>query len=517
MRIEHVLLALFGGMLAATRPQLAAQERPNIIVVLADDLGFSDLGCYGGEIRTPNLDRLAKEGLRFSQFYNCALCGPSRAALMTGLHPHQVGITTWTGLLNNRCVTAFELFKRAGYSTCAVGRLDMVTAENWHEPAHIGRHVDRFFGSTGHQGPGNYFKDVHNTSFYRDGESVALRDPGYKTDLITDFAAQFIRDRDKAKPFFLYLSHYAPHWPLHAKAADIARYRDVYRQLGWDKARHARWGRLIVMGLVTGDAQLSPRDHRVVSWTEAEHLDWEAERMATYAAQVDSLDQSMGQVLQALRDSGADKNTLILFLSDNGASDAAVGQLDKPGKTWRRDGTPTKVGNKPDVQPGPADNFVTAGPAWSNVANTPFRQHKNTNHEGGIASPLVVWWPGVIKAEGSVTTELSHITDIPATCYEIAGISYPERFGDRRVTPLAGRSLLPVFKGNERTGHRMLGWATSGSQAVRVGSWKLVSLPGKPWELYDLSTDRTELHDRAGEQPQRVAEMAKLFAEWRAK
>lgn len=515
MRIEYVLLVLF-GMLAATGPQLAAQERPNIIVVLADDLGFSDLGCYGGEIRTPNLDRLAKEGLRFSQFYNCALCGPSRAALMTGLHPHQVGITTWTGLLNNRCVTAFELFQRAGYSTCAVGRLDMVTAENWHEPDHIARHVDRVFGSTGHQGPGNYFKDVHNTSFYRDGEPVALPDPGYKTDLITDFAIQFIRDRDKAKPFFLYLAHYAPHWPLHAQAEDIAKYRDLYRQLGWDKARRARWQRLSEKGILTGDVQLSPRDRRAVSWTEAEHLDWEAERMATYAAQVDCLDQSVGHVLTALRDSGADKNTLILFLSDNGASDAAVGQVDKRGKTWRRDGTLTKSGNKPDVQPGPADNFVTAGPAWSNVANTPFRQHKNTNHEGGIASPLVVWWPGVIKVAGSVNSELSHITDIPATCYEVAGISYPERFGDRRVTPLAGRSLLPVFKGNQRDGHRMLGWATSGSRAVRVGSWKLVSLPNKPWELYDLSTDRTEMNDRAGEQPQRVAEMAELFAEWHA-
>ena len=517
MRFLHILPLPFCVLLAASNPALAAEERPNIIVILADDMGFSDLGCYGGEIKTPNLDRLAKEGMRFSQFYNCALCGPSRAALMTGLQPHQVGITTWTGLLNNRCVTAFELLKRAGYSTCAVGRLDMVTAESWHEPENIARYVDRFFGSTGHQGPGNYFKDVHNTQLYRDGEPIAFPEGGYKTDLITDFAAEFIRGRDKAKPFFLYMAHYAPHWPLHAKPEDIEKYRDVYRQLGWDAARQARWQRLIENKILPGEVQLSPRDSRSVPWDEAEHRDWEAERMATYAAQIDSLDQSVGRVLAALHESGADKNTLVFFLSDNGASDVAVrNQLDKPGRTWRKDGTPTTVGNSPDVQPGPADNFVTAGPAWSNVSNTPFRQHKNTNHEGGIASPLVAWWPGVIAAPGSVTGELSHITDITATCLDVAGVNYPEKFGNRRVTPLAGKSLLPVLRGGKREGHPMLGWATSGSRAARVGSWKLVALPGKPWELYDLSTDRTELNDLAGEQPERVTEMAKLFQDWHA-
>ena len=517
MRFLHILSFPLCVLLAASSLAIAAEERPNIIVILADDMGFSDLGCYGGEIKTPNLDRLAKEGMRFSQFYNCALCGPSRAALMTGLHPHQVGITTWTGLLNDRCVTAFELLKRDGYSTCAVGRLDMVTAENWHEPANIARHVDRFFGSTGHQGPGNYFKDVHNTQLYRDGQAIAFPDGGYKTDLITDFATEFIRGRDKAKPFFLYMAHYAPHWPLHAKPEDIAKYRDIYRQLGWDAARQARWQRLIENRILPAGVQLSPRDGRAAAWSEAEHREWEAERMATYAAQIDCLDQSVGRVMAALRESDADKNTLVLFLSDNGASDVAVrSQLDKPGRTWRKDGTPTTVGNRPDVQPGPADNFVTAGPAWSNVSNTPFRQHKNTNHEGGIASPLIAWWPGVIDAPGSVSAELSHITDIPATCLEIAGVKYPEKFAGRRVTPLAGKSLLPVLQGGQREGHSMLGWATSGSRAVRVGSWKLVALPGKPWELYDLSTDRTELNDLAGKQPRRVTEMARLFQEWHA-
>jgi arylsulfatase A-like enzyme len=203
-----------------------AAPRPNIIVIMADDMGFSDAGCYGGEIRTPHLDRLAAQGLRFSQFYNCALCGPSRAALMTGLHPHQVGISTWTGLLNNRCVTAFELLKGAGYTTGAVGRLDMATADNWHEPANLSRHVDRYLGSTGHKGPGNFFKDVRNTDFFRDGRPYQLPPDSYKTDLITDFAVEFIGEAaQQERPFFLYIAHYAPHWPLHAKPEDIAKYR----------------------------------------------------------------------------------------------------------------------------------------------------------------------------------------------------------------------------------------------------------------------------------------------------
>jgi arylsulfatase A-like enzyme len=493
----------------------AEADSPNIVVIFADDMGFSDLGCYGGEIKTPNLDRLAVEGMRFSQFYNCALCGPSRAALMTGLHPHQVGISNWTGLLNNRRVTVFELLKRAGYATCAVGRLDMVTAENWHEPANIARHVDRFFGSTGYQGPGNFFKDVRNNAFYRDGKPYSIPEGGYKTDLITDFAVEFIGAADKSKPLFLYMSHYAPHWPLHAKPEDIAKYRDLYRGLGWDKAREQRLERLLADGLLPAGTRLAPRDSRAPAWETAMSKVWEAERMAVYAAQIDCLDQSVGRVMDALRSSGRDQQTLIFFLSDNGASDMAVGQLDKPNETWRVDGTLTRVGNRPDIQPGPADTFVTAGPAWSCVANTPFREHKNTNYEGGIASPLVVWWPKVLRA-GSMSGELSHIVDIPATVLDVAGATYPNSFDNRRVTPLAGKSLLPVLRGGSREGHATLCWNTSGSRAVREGDWKLVARKDGPWQLYDLGKDRTELDNLAESHPERVARLAKIFAEWRA-
>jgi arylsulfatase len=494
----------------------APAPRPNLVLILADDMGFSDLGCYGGEIQTPNLDRLAADGLRFSQFYNCALCGPSRAALMTGLHPHQVGISNWTGLLNNRCVTLFELLKRAAYRTGAVGRLDMATAEKWHDPANLSRYVDRYLGSTGHAGPGNYFKDVRNTSFYRDGRPFTLPPDSYKTDLITDFAVQFIAEAAaQDRPFFLYVAHYAPHWPLHAKPGDIAKYRERYRQLGWDEARAQRHRRLIESGLIRADAELPPRDARATAWSDARFKDWEAERMATYAAQVDSLDQSVGRVMEALRRAGADTNTLVLFLSDNGASDQPMNtQLDRPGQTWRADGTPTRVGNRPDIQPGPADNFVTAGPAWANVSNTPFRGHKNSNFEGGIASPLIARWPAMIKQPGAISRELAHITDITATCLDVAGVEYPDRFNGRTVHPLSGRSLLPVFQGGARIGHKSLCWATSGCRAVRVGPWKLVAARNGPWELYNLDTDRAERQDLASQQPGRVQAMAKAFAAW---
>ncbi len=503
------LLTLLG--LAASS---AADERPNLVVILADDMGYSDAGCYGGEIQTPNLDRLAAEGLRFSQFYNCALCGPSRAALMTGLHPHRAGISQWTGVLQPNCSTVFEQLKQAGYATCAVGRLDMLTAADWRNPANLTRHVDRFFGTTGHKGPGNYFANTRNTDFYRDGRPYVMPAGSYKTDLITDYVVDFVRRQDRAQPFLLYLGHYAPHWPLHAKPGDIAKYRRLYREQGWEKLRARRLQGLVERGLIPADTRLSPRDARASPWEEVKDPDWEAERMAVYAAQIDSLDQSVGRLMEVLRETGADRNTLVFFLSDNGASDKAVGPLDKPGLTWRADGVSTRVGNRPDIVPGPGDTFVTAGPAWSNLANTPFREHKQTNHEGGIASPLIVWGPGRVMKAGAVSAELSHLVDIPATLLDAAGVAWPAEFDGRPLTPLDGKSLLPVLRGHTRPGHETLCWATSGCRAVRQGSWKLVAKAKGPWELYDLSRDRTELNDLAADQPQRVAELAKVFADW---
>ena len=237
--------------------------------------------------------------------------------------------------------------------------------------------------------------------------------------------------------------------------------------------------------------------------------------MAAFAGQVDSLDQSVGRIMDALGKAKADDNTLVIFLSDNGASDQGVRTLDKPGQTWRSDGTPTRVGNKPTIPPGGPDTFVTAGPPWSNVSNTPLRKHKQSNHEGGIATPCIAWWPAVIKPTGAISPEPSHITDVTATCLDVAGVTYPKQFRGRRVSPLAGRSLLPDFKGERIAGPRTLCWATSGNRAVRIGPWKLVSSKGGPWELYNLTDDRTELHDLARQHPERLETMAAAFDQWR--
>jgi len=508
-------LAMSGGRAPGKEP---TASRPNIVLIMADDMGFSDLGCYGGEIRTPNLDRLAKGGLRFAQFYNCALCGPSRAALMTGLYPHQAGVgERWTGLLSRRCVTLPELLKHAGYSTNVVGRLDMVTADNWHDPRLIHRHVDHFFGSTGHVGPGNYFKGVRDNPFYLDGKPYGIPAEGfYKTDAVTDHAVRFIGDAaGKGKPFFLYAAHYAPHWPLHAKGEDIARYRDMYRTLGWDELRARRHKRLTELGLIDAKTRLSRRDPRVPPWNTAAHKAWQAERMAVYAAQIDCMDRSIGRILQAIRKAGVEQNTLVLFLSDNGPSDQVWSRpLDRKGRPWRLDGTPTRVGNKPTIMPGGPDTFVTYGPPWANMSNTPFRLYKGTSHEGGIATPLIACWPQVIKQGGAVTQQVGHIIDIMATCLDAAGVAYPAAFADRTVQPLEGKSLLPIFRGKRREGHETLCWQLRGTRAVRRGTWKLVALKGKPWELYDMEADPAETNNSADRHPQRVQAMVAIHRAW---
>lgn len=512
-----VLVAFTFCLNHALSAQTGSDSRPNVILIMADDMGYSDIGCYGGEIRTPNLDLLAAGGLRFSQFYNCALCGPSRASLMTGLYNQQAGVVQWTGLLNDRCVTVFELLKQAGYLTYAVGRLDMTTADKWHDPRNIARHVDRFFGSTGHTGPGNYFKSVRDSAFCMDGKPCEFPDQdAYKTDLITDYAVEFIGEAaDRRKPFFLYVSHYAPHWPLHAKPEDIAKYRDIYAEAGWDELRKRRYRRLAELGLIDDMWALAPRDGRVPAWEDAEHKSWEAERMAVYAAQIDCLDQNIGRVLDAIRDAGVEQNTLILFLSDNGASDQVWSRpLDRPGSTWRSDGTLTHVGNSPNIMPGGPDTFVTGGPPWANVSNTPFRQYKTTCHEGGIATPLIAHWPKVIEQGRQITRQVGHIIDIAATCLDVAKVEYPNRFQNREVIPLEGKSLLPIFRGQDREAHEVLCWNVHGSRAIRMDRWKLVAARGKQWELYDLESDRTETRDLIGQFPDRVETMATAYQVW---
>ena len=497
------------------------RRQPNIVLIMADDMGYSDIGCYGGEVETPNLDRLAAGGLRFSQFYNCALCGPTRAALMSGLYNQQVGVRQWTGTLNNRCATVVELLKQAGYATLVVGRLEGITADDWREPERVAEHADHFFGTCPRpgdpRGAGNYFKPIRFSRYVLDGRPHEFPPTAtfYATDLFTDYAVQFIGHAvAEAKPFLLYAAYNAPHWPLHAKPHDIAKYRERYAESGWDQLRQDRRRRLVELGLINESARLPNRDARVAAWQEAEHTAWEAERMAVYAAQIDCLDQNIGRLLETIRQAGVEQNTLVLFLSDNGASDQAHRPLDQPGRPWRLDGTPTRFGNHPDIMPGGADTFVTYGPPWANVSNTPFRGYKATCYEGGIASPLIASWPEVITQKGQITHQPGHVIDIMATCLESAGVEYPSHFRGRSLLPLEGISLMPIFQGRPRDGHEVLAWNVAGHRAVRMGQWKLVGSKDKVWELYNLETDRTELVNLQAQHPEQVRKMSEVYQRW---
>jgi len=305
----------------------------------------------------------------------------------------------------------------------------------------------------------------------------------------------------------------APHWPLHAKPEDIAEYRQRYRSAGWDRLRERRHQRLVELGLIDARWALTPRDARVAAWDDAPHKAWEAERMAVYAAQIDCLGRNVGRVLEALSRSAVEENTLVMFLSDNGASCQGSNKLTVV-ENWRRDGTPVRRGNDPSVMPGPGDTFVTYGPPWANVSNTPFRGYKGANHEGGIATPLIVRWPAVVDEPGAITRQVGHVIDVMPTCLDVAGVAYPERFDGHEVLPLEGKSLRPILEGKERTGHDALYWELGANPAVRRGKWKLVARKGRPWELYDMEADRTEMNDLAAQKPDTVKEMAAMYTAW---
>ncbi len=538
-----VLAVLFAGTATAA-------DRPNVIVILSDDMGFSDLGCYGGEIRTPNLDRLAAGGVRFTQFYNTARCCPTRASILTGLYSHQAGMGHMTedknndgyrGDLNRSCVTIAEALKPAGYRNYAVGK--------WHVTKHtkpdgpkdnwpLQRGFDRYYGTI--SGAGSFYDPWTLT---RDNTFVsAFADPEYKpqtyyyTDAISDHAVRFLADHQKEhkdKPFFLYVAYTAAHWPMHALERDLAKYRGKY-DAGYEPIRKARFERTKQLGLINPKWDLTPQ---AGAWDKVEHKEWEARCMEVYAAMIDCMDQGIGRIVAQLQQQGQLDNTLILFLQDNGACAEGVGRGgdkaalegvrgDKPtlpalapealSPTMRpkqtRDGWPVLSG--PKIMPGPADTFIAYGKNWANVSNTPFREYKHWVHEGGISTPLIAHWPAKITAKGELRHEPGHLIDVMATCLDVAGAKYPETVQDRKITPLEGKSLLPAFAGKpiERDG---LFWEHEGNRAVRSGKWKLVAkAPAGKWELYDMEADRTEMHDLAAKEPERVRELKAKWEAW---
>jgi len=503
------LVATADAAPADTRPQ-----RPNIILIMADDMGFSDLGCYGSEIATPNLDRLAEGGIRFTHFYNAARCCPTRAALLTGLYPHQTGVgamvgdfglPAYRGFLNDRCVTIAEVLRAAGYRTMMAGKWH-VGEQRPHWP--VDRGFEHYYGII--SGGANYF-DITKTKAPNVTRIMARDDqpfvptPGtfYITDAFSDNAVRMLKETaGDDRPFFLYLAYTAPHWPLHAWPEDIAKYQSTYTQ-GWDALRQQRYQRMLTLGLIRPEWALTPRDETAPAWADVTNKEQMDRRMAVYAAQIDRMDQGIGRVLKTVRDIGAHENTLVMFLSDNGGC-AEGGPL---GFDRRNNGVPC----------GGVDSYMSYGLSWANASNTPFRRYKHWTHEGGISTPLIAYWPAVIQDRGKLTHQVGHIVDLMATCADVGQAAYPETFRDQSITPLEGKSLLPIFQGKQRQGHDVLYWEHEGNRAVRQGKWKLVSAYPRNWELYDLEADRTELHNLAAEHPDKVREMANLYKAWAAR
>ena len=508
--------------------------RPDIVLILADDMGFSDIGCYGGEIDTPHLDRLGREGVRFTQFYNTARCSPSRASLMTGLHPHQVGVGIlnfddtpdgYPGDLSEQSVTVAEALREAGYATYLSGKWHLssdMDTPNGSWPTRRG--FERFFGTL--EGAGSFYRPRTLMREETNVEAEAEQPGWFYSDAISENATTFIEQHHAERgddPLFLYLAYTAPHWPLHADPTDIERYSGRF-DAGWDTLREERLGRLVKEGILEGGTELAERDPRVQPWGETADRDWEARRMEVYAAQVDRMDQGVGQVLDTLERLGRLDNTLVVFLSDNGgcAEEMPPDSVKDfvtafvPMQETTREGEPVVPGNVPGLMPGSEATYQSYGRSWAHLSNTPFREYKHWVHEGGIATPLILHWPAGLPAPagGEAVFRTPHqLVDVLPTLLDAAGASYPDRRGGVPVPPAEGRSMLPGLRG-EPTEAADLFWEHEGNAAVRSGDWKLVRKHGGAWELFDVAADRAEQHDRAGAHPDLVADLADRYDAW---
>ncbi|HEX6961460.1 MAG TPA: arylsulfatase [Lacipirellula sp.] len=537
----------------AAGANLSPAPRPNIIVILSDDMGFSDLGCYGGEINTPHLDALAADGLRFTQFYNAARCCPTRASLLTGVYPHQANMGHMTGgkhnvegphysgQLSDRCLTLAEALRPAGYRTYMTGKWHLA---GFNKPAirrgrvnwPLQRGVDRYYGTI--KGGGSFFDP---TGLVRNNKPISpFADPKYRpdgeyyyTDAISDHAARFIADHAREhedQPFFMYVAYTAAHWPMHAKTEDMAKYRGRY-DAGFAAIREARFARAKELGVIDPSWGLSPAAE---DWSKVSDPAFEARSMEVYAAMVDSMDQGVGRIVNALKEHELVDNTLVLYLQDNGGCAELQGRrkrgtarADKPSlppladdylqpdlvPKQTRDGYPVRQGV--GVMPGPADTYIGYGRGWANVSNTPFREYKHWVHEGGISTPLIAHWPAGIAARGELCHEPGHLIDVMATCLDLAGVELPAERNGSAVKPLEGVSLRSAFDGGSIKRDEPIFFEHEGNRAIRDGRWKLVAKgPGGRWELYDMASDRTELNDLAERQPERVATMRGQWEEW---
>lgn len=511
-----VVLAVSASV-AAAPPSKPESPRPNILLILCDDLGYSDLGCYGGEIRTPHLDRLAREGMRFSQFYNCAVCVTTRSALLTGLHPrHGKGPRLRTNM-----VTLGEVLQDAGYATALTGKWHLGTTAP-HRP--IDRGFAEYYGLQ--SGCSSFFNPAkRDPVFYNGGkyrffahnEKQITRFPKdfYATDAFTDHAIATIdRLAQGDRPFFVHLCYTAPHFPLHALPEDIRRYRGKY-SAGYDALRKARFERQQRIGLFARTPRLSEVDRKTGSFrydydvTPWEKLDAatrkrEEERMEVYAAMVDRMDQGIGRVLAALKKNQVADNTIVLFLSDNGGCASWPPPAREAGFVRYNHGIPV----------GDPRGYEFVGKAWGWAQNAPFRRHKVWTYEGGIATPMIVRWPGV-TAPGSITHQVGHIVDFLPTLLELAGGDYPRKRNGQAILPVEGKSLTPIFRGKQRVPHASLSWALMGNRAIRQGDWKAVwGASDKRWELYNLKEDRSETVNLASKYPRQLTALAEDWRRW---
>jgi arylsulfatase len=504
-------LALLASIITTT-----AATKPNIVVVLVDDVGFSDLGCYGSEIPTPNLDRLAAEGVRFTQFYNTARCSTTRASLITGLYPHQAGMgwldnkvepqsKGFHGRLLPRCVTIAEVLREAGYFTAMTGKWHM-GQQNGTPPWERGfmRSLNSKFGEIYFQKeddkPGTKMLYLNGRELPKDSPEIGK--DWYSTDLFTDWGLKFIDEaRAEKKPFFLYLAQGAAHFPLRAPDDVIAKYRGRY-MAGWDKLREQRYAKQRQLGVIDATWQLAPRPPEVAAWDSlsAEQKDRFDQIMATYAAMIDRIDKAMGTLVAGLKERGELENTLILFLHDNGGN---------------AEGGPNGITKGPGPIGSP-QSYVQLGMSWATLNNTPFARYKHFTHEGGVSTPLIAHWPAGIPASrnGALEKQPGHLVDLMATCVDLAGAKYPAEFKGNAIEPMQGVSLRPAFDGKPLGRTQPIFWEHEGNKAVREDRWKLVMRHKQPWQLFDMDADRTEQHDLSKDHPEIASRLEAAWTGW---
>lgn len=508
-------LLLTGSTITAfAQKNKKADTRPNIILIMVDDMGYSDIGSYGSEIQTPNLDNLAKEGIRFREFYNNSICAPTRASLITGQYPHKAGIgyfdvnlglPAYQGYLNKESLTFAEVLKNSGYSTLMSGKWH-VGGDSTAWPNQRG--FDHFYGFI--KGASNYFDigeygQAPPVELVKDNKRINLKSGLYLTNEITNNALEFLDEQNKTeKPFFLYVAFNAPHWPLQALPEDIAKYKGRY-SIGWDSLRIERIKKQKALGISDPKQAVAKRDPEVPLWdnlTYSEKQLWE-KKMEVYAAMVDRVDQNVGRLLEKLKELKKDENTLIVFISDNGAQGGYSA-------TNRR---------KPPRNTGPigtAGSYDYQEQSWAYVSNTPHTNYKNNMHEGGISAPFIAWFPKQIKG-GNIVKGTGHLIDLAPTFYELANASYPAKLNGVTTNPLPGKSLIPVLTGKSETVDRAepIFWERAGNRAVRKGKWKIVSTyPAYKWELYDLEKDRGENNDLSAENTEIVNELSADYFKW---